>query len=562
MKKTRRAVLAWLLVFAFIFTGPGVGVAAATAGLREEPVAESDKDLSEIVLEDVTLDAEAKELPAQKEGLVRVGFSCEAEEVIYTVKQEEKIFSAEEDGIYLLVPGEYLLLAEREGYEPLEMPFTVETGAEEIIFEVTFPEEETAEETTEAVEETSSEITEPVEETTEEVAEPVEETSSEVTEPVEETTEEITEPVEETTEEITEPVEETTEEETAEVPEETTEEETRSAVEETTEAPEETTEEEKTTEEEFADKPEEADPTPETPFEIDEAGQPWYICPRETRTIGLFGGTDVIGAVLVNAVTGESTYYDKADIPAWVDRVFSADLIIRQYDYHGLYQNGYLNSLFGQKGCTQTTDGYNYIALNDDVYVYTGVTSVGGDESNIGFLLCNQRTKETRYYPCAGAEEFSAMDSAQGVVQHLHYVSTFPLLLNIGGQPTYFIPLKDDAALVKMYAMVNVQQYNIVATGATVAECERAYQRLLRQENLTDGSDAAPVDGVLTEIRSAVIDGTSWYYLRLQGERTFYTVSARDCETVIILSVGDRIRILGAADEGSIRKAESVELLP
>ena len=297
-------------------------------------------------------------------------------------------------------------------------------------------------------------------------------------------------------------------------------------------------------------------------FEIDEAGQPWYICPRETRTIGLFGGTDVIGAVLVNAVTGESTYYDKADIPAWVDRVFSADLIIRQYDYHGLYQNGYLNSLFGQKGCTQTTDGYNYIALNDDVYVYTGVTSVGGDESNIGFLLCNQRTKETRYYPCAGAEEFSAMDSAQGVVQHLHYVSTFPLLLNIGGQPTYFIPLKDDAALVKMYAMVNVQQYNIVATGATVAECERAYQRLLRQENLTDGSDAAPVDGVLTEIRSAVIDGTSWYYLRLQGERTFYTVSARDCETVIILSVGDRIRILGAADEGSIRKAESVELLP
>lgn len=296
-------------------------------------------------------------------------------------------------------------------------------------------------------------------------------------------------------------------------------------------------------------------------FEIDEQGQPWYICPREVRTIGLFGGTDVVGAVLVNAVTGESTYYEKDDIPAWVDRVFSADLLIRQYDYHGLYQSGYLNSLFGQKGCTVTTEGYNYIALHDDVYVYTGVTSVGGDESNIGFLLCNQRTKETRYYPCAGAEEFSAMDSAQGVVQHLHYVSTFPLLLNIGGQPTYFISLKDNAELVKMYAMVNVQQYNIVATGSTVAQCEKAYERLLRHENLVE-DNAASADGVLAEVRTAVIDGTSWYYLRLQGERTYYTVSAADCETVIVLNVGDRIRISGAAEEGSIRKAEQVELLP
>ena len=103
--------------------------------------------------------------------------------------------------------------------------------------------------------------------------------------------------------------------------------------------------------------------------------------------------------VLVNAVTGESQYYE--EVPTWVDRLYSAELIMQQYDYHGQYQNGFLNSIFGQKGVTVTTSGYNYIAMNDDVYVYTGITSVGGDQSNVGFILTNQRTKETKYYPCA-----------------------------------------------------------------------------------------------------------------------------------------------------------------
>ncbi|MEG2378415.1 MAG: CvpA family protein, partial [Clostridia bacterium] len=200
-------------------------------------------------------------------------------------------------------------------------------------------------------------------------------------------------------------------------------------------------------------------------FEVDDNGAPYWICPRVVRRIGLFGGTDIDGAVLVNACTGESKYYK--DVPNWVDRVYSASLIIEQYDYYGTYRNGFFNSLFGQKGVTVTTSGYNYIAMNDDVYVYTGVTSAGTDQSNVGFILSNQRTKETKYYSIAGATEYSAMASAEGVVQHLNYKSTFPLLLNISSKPTYFMALKDNAQLVKMYAMVNVEQYQVVATGAT-----------------------------------------------------------------------------------------------
>ena len=299
-------------------------------------------------------------------------------------------------------------------------------------------------------------------------------------------------------------------------------------------------------------------------FEIDEQGHPYWVCPRIDKTIGLFGGADITGAVLVDAITGESRYYDVADVPSWVDHVYTAELIIQQYDYHGAYINGFLNSIFGQRGMTQTTDGYNYIAIGDDVYMYTGITSVVSDESNIGFILSNQRTKETRFYQIAGAEEYSAMASAQGQVQHLNYVSTFPLLLNISEQPTYFMALKDAAGLVKMYAMVNVSQYQIVATGATVGECEGNYRQMLANNNLIDQSDTditvsdqTEIAGFISEIRSAVIDGNTWYYLRLEGA-AYYVISAADDPAAVILNVGDYVTVKFAAGEGSILNAYSV----
>ena len=302
-------------------------------------------------------------------------------------------------------------------------------------------------------------------------------------------------------------------------------------------------------------------------LEIDEEGQPWWVCPRETRTIGLFGGADIIGAVLLNACTGEHMYYDITDIPTWVDRVYSAELICDQYDYHGVYVNGFINSLIGQKDVTVSTEGYNYLAMNDDVYMYTGITSVSSDESNIGFLLSNQRTKETTYYAAPGAIETSAMASAEGVVQDLGYSSTFPLLLNIGGEPTYFMSLKDSSDLVKMYAMVNVSQYQIVATGVTVAACESNYLSLLQQHgisvNVDEDSeiiiDQSNISGTVAEIRTAVLDGNSWYYIRLEGSEVFYAISATADRNVVILNVGDAVTIQVSPDAtGSILDASSI----
>ena len=290
-------------------------------------------------------------------------------------------------------------------------------------------------------------------------------------------------------------------------------------------------------------------------FEIDEEGHPYWVCPRMVKTIGLFGGTDIQGAVLVDAVTGESQYYE--EVPSWVDHVYDADMIMEQYDYYGMYHNGFINSMFGQRDVTLTTDGYNYIAIGDDVYMYTGVTSVTSDQSNIGFILSNQRTKETHFYTIAGATERSAMDSAESQVQQMRYTATFPLLLNIADQPTYFMALKGNDGLVKMYAMVNVQQYNIVETGGTVAECEANYRRTLADNGLiSDGeAEAAPSDqeevsGAIAEIRTAVLDGNSYYFLRLEGQDTFYAVNAAENPLAVILNAGDQVTIAYTAGEG------------
>lgn len=283
----------------------------------------------------------------------------------------------------------------------------------------------------------------------------------------------------------------------------------------------------------------------EPTFEVDDNGIPYWVCARIEYKIGLYGGRDIGGVVLVNAIDGSSQYYPIEEVPTWVDRVYNADLIIEQFDYYGTLRHGFWNSVFGQKDCRETTNGYNYVALNDDVYMYTGITSVSADQSNIGFILTNQRTKETKFYEIAGAEEFSAMRSAEGEVQNLRYESTFPLLLNIGNEPTYFVALKDNAGLVKMYAMVNVRQYQIVATGQSLKECEENYIKLIRSEgiNIEDTSDAVSLTSAISDIRTAVIDGNSYYYFKLADSDKYFTAGVSGNAEIVTYNVGDTVTV-------------------
>ena len=294
-------------------------------------------------------------------------------------------------------------------------------------------------------------------------------------------------------------------------------------------------------------------------FEIDENGTPYWVASCVEFKIGIWSGRDIEGAVLLNAVTGESEYYALDDIPSWVDQVYSSEMIMQQLTYNGKYRSGFFNSIFGQQGVLQPTDGYNYLAINDDVYLYTGMTSVTSDESNVGFVLTNLRTKETKFYSIPGAEEYSAMSSAEGQVQHLKYTATFPLLLNISDRPTYFMSLKDAAGLVKMYAFVDVSQYQIVGTGETVDAARADYIAKLKDEDLeVDDAGEKTVSGIIERIASAVVNGNSNYYITLENSDTVYIVPVTLSDRLPLAQPGDSIELsVSETAEGiTVSKAE------
>ncbi len=293
----------------------------------------------------------------------------------------------------------------------------------------------------------------------------------------------------------------------------------------------------------------------EPKFEIDNEGNPYYIVPTLTYT-GIGRKTKVSGAIIFNPVDGTSKKYKLDEIPSWVDNVYPASLVIEQVNDWGTYQKGFLNSIFGQKNVVNTTEGYNYLALKDDIYLYTGITSVLSDESNLGFILTNLRTGLTKFYNVPGAEEYSAMDSAKGQVQQMNYTSTFPLLINLSGKPTYLVSLKDNAGLVKMYAFVDVTDYQKVAvTDASLGINKAAsnYLALTAKDNKVDHAKSITV----SRISSAVIDGNTYYYI-IDTDNNKYVANIKISSMLPFVSKGDTIKI-NYFNRSDITELSSVE---
>ena len=277
----------------------------------------------------------------------------------------------------------------------------------------------------------------------------------------------------------------------------------------------------------------------EVTFEIDNSGNPYWIMPV-IKYSGINQRGDVSHVITLNAVTGETTKYKVAETPTWIDHVYSASMIISQVNDWGSYGNGFFNTIFGQKGMTMTTDGYNYIVMNDDVYLYTGITSIVSDESNLGFILTNLRTKETNFYSCPGAEEYSAMDSARGQVQQMNYRASFPLLINLEGRPTYLISLKDGAGLVKMYAFVDVSDYQkVVVTDASLG-IEMAANNYLTNVGITsDKKEEITINSII----DVNIDGTTYYYLTDSNNKKYRVSIKINPNKLPFLKIGDKVLV-------------------
>ena len=318
-----------------------------------------------------------------------------------------------------------------------------------------------------------------------------------------------------------------------------------------------------------------------THFEIDEDGKPYYVSSVYEKTIGLFGGEKVKGAILTDPVSGDSAYYALSDVPGWVDDVVDGDLICSLYNVAYKNKNGFWNGTFlgANTGCMQTTTidesgddeeddedtvttDYGYIAKDGDIYIYTGVTSMAKDSSNLGFIMVNERTGEYRYFAVSGANEQSAMKAAEGEVQQYSYVASFPTLINVDNELTYIGVLKDANGLVKMYYMVNVKDYGKVVVASKKSDCIEEYSKelglnpdesLINQDDIElsddsgDGkkkedSDAKkePVSFTVTVMQFGDVDGNTYVYLGTE-DQTVYKALLSENEKLLFVQPGDTV---------------------
>lgn len=292
-------------------------------------------------------------------------------------------------------------------------------------------------------------------------------------------------------------------------------------------------------------------------FELDEDGHPWYVCTTYTYK-GVGNKKSVTGAIFVDPITGDSTRYDLKDVPKWADRIYPESLIIEQIDDYGSLQKGFINSVFGQKGVIASSSGYNYIEKDGDIWLYTGITSVNKDSSNLGFILVNMRTHESLRIDAPGADETSAMKSAQDEVKNYGYEATFPVLVNVNGNPTYLMSLRAPSSdtsksVIKMYAMVDATDYQKVVT----VSVDEGVQALKKKMLDLQGNGKVSKDELTTttitvsNLQRISVDGNTKYYFEDEnGKKYKIDFSTKYEDQLAFLKDGDQLTIQYVESEG------------
>lgn len=293
-------------------------------------------------------------------------------------------------------------------------------------------------------------------------------------------------------------------------------------------------------------------------LEIDDNGKPYWVVSLYEHKVG-FGGANVTGTAVVDTKTGETKFYSIKDTPSWVDRIQPEDFVIDQINSWGVYVNGFINSIISEKGVLKATEGTSLVYGDDDKsYWYTGITSAGGDESTIGFMLVDSRTKEAKLYKQPGATEMAAMKSAEGSVQEKNYEATFPVMYNILGRPTYVSSLKDKAGLVKRVVFVSVEDYNVVGVGRDKNEAMKNYKEALESGgNNLEIDESTELDkeleGIVKRIASDTRGGNTIYYLTLDvDEANIFYATSKVSKELPLTKEGDKIKITFSKDEKDV----------
>lgn len=298
-------------------------------------------------------------------------------------------------------------------------------------------------------------------------------------------------------------------------------------------------------------------------FEIDDTGKPFWVVTKYKKKIG-FSGNDATGVVVLDAQSGAIKSYSIDNTPAWIDRIQPIEFIEQQLNDWGEYVNGYWN--FSNANKLEITEGLTLVYGHDNrSYWYTGLTSVGKDESAVGFVLVDTRTKQTTFYKQSGATEYAAQSSAKGKVQEKGYYASLPIPYNINNIPTYVMTLKDNGGLVKMFAMVAISDYTIVGVGNTMRETlssfKNVYNMADNKVNLQSGSDKKTIESVITRIQNDVKNGNSFYYFKIKDYPSIFVGSSQISSQLPVSIAGDKIKISFDIDPEEVIDVSSFENL-
>ncbi len=269
-------------------------------------------------------------------------------------------------------------------------------------------------------------------------------------------------------------------------------------------------------------------------FELDDELNPYWVINIYKHKVLPYGTKLVDKILTVDPENGRINEYDVEDAPKWIDNIQDNSTIMQRLNDYGQYELGYLNSMFAKDGVVTTTDGSRHVILDGQLYLYTGLTSAGADESISQIVLVNKRTMETKLYNVSGATEYAAMLSAEGALQNYNYVATFPIPTNVGDVPTYFIPLKDNLGLIKCYTFVQINNHEVIGIGDTITQALNAYISALDQDGTTQLEE---VTGVVKRISFV---GERVYILL--DNNTIYTLEKSILEA-FVTNVGDNISI-------------------
>ena len=299
-------------------------------------------------------------------------------------------------------------------------------------------------------------------------------------------------------------------------------------------------------------------------FELDDTGRPFWVITTYKNLRG-FALPEATGAIVLDCETGESTRYTIDELPAWVDRVQPESFILTQLNNQGEYVHGYLN--FSDRDKFRTSEGSALLYNDGNCYLYTGLTSVGGDQSSIGLVMVDMVTKEPRLYRISGATESAAQRSAEGAVQQYGYTAAFPLVVNLNGLPTYFMTLKDNEGLIKQYAYVSVQDYQTVGVGDTIQDARLDYDKALSaspggQDVGSTNTDLSTVAGTVARIGSEFSTSGTTYYLVLDEHlNQLFTIQGSLSDELALTREGDRVQLTAYLQDGGSQEAASFDNL-